>query len=187
MRRGSIRALAGLLAAACTLAFWAAPRRAAADGGCDWLRPDSDMRQLFPEADDYHPVYKRPFEKREQIESRLGYKLWGWENLIRYYTIMKGDRRIGTIYVHLTPDNTQVVVAITNEGAVKGVLLQRYYGPHREEFSNQKFLGQFRGKTLADPFVVGKDVTPACPELESASTGLTLTVRKLLVLYSIYG
>jgi len=40
---------------------------------------------------------------------------------------------------------------------------------------------------LADPFVVGKDVKPACPELEGASSGLTLTVRKLLVFYSIYG
>jgi hypothetical protein len=182
-----MRAWVGVLAAISTLALGAAPRRAAADGACDWLRPDSDMRQIFPEADDYHPVYKRPFEQRDRIESRLGYKLWGWENLIRYYTIMKDDRRIGTIYVHLTPDNTQVVVGITNGGAVKGVLLQRYYGQHREEFSSQKFLGQFRGKTLADPFIVGKDVTPASPELESASTGLTLTVRKLLVFYSIYG
>jgi hypothetical protein len=132
-------------------------------------------------------VYKRPFEQRDRIESRLGYKLWGWENLIRYYVIMKGDRRIGTIFVHLTPDNTQVVVGITNAGAVQGVVLQRYYGGHREVFNNQSFLGQFRGKTLADPFIVGKDVKPACPELDGASNGLTLTVRKLLVFYSIYG
>src|SRR5260370_16896086 len=114
MRRGSIRALAGLLAAACTLAFWAAPRRAAADGGCDWLRPDSDMRQLFPEADDYHPVYKRPFEKRDQIESRLGYKLWGWENLIPSYTIMKRAHRIGTLSIPLTPSHTHLLTAITH-------------------------------------------------------------------------
>src|SRR5713101_9334155 len=147
MRKGPIRGLASALAGFALVALLATPHRAAADGACDWRRPDSDMRQLFPEADDYHPVYKRPFEQRDRIESRLGYKLWGWENLIRYYTIMKDDRRIGTIYVHLTPDNTQVVVGITNGGAVKGVLLQRYYGQHREEFSGQKFLGQFRGKT----------------------------------------
>jgi hypothetical protein len=187
MQRRSFRALAGALAAASILCLFGLPRRAAADGACDWLRPDTDMRQLFPEADDYHPVYKRPFEQRERIEARLGYKLWGWENLIRYYTIMKGDRRVGTIYVHLTPDNTQVVVGITNEGAVKGVLLQRYYGGHREEFSSPRFLGQFRGKTLADPFTIGKDIKPACPELEGVSSGLALTVRKLLVFYSIYG
>src|SRR2546422_11603046 len=132
MRTQITRALAGLLAAGAAVALLAAPRRAAADGGCDWRRPDSDMRQLFPEADDYHPVYKRPFEQRDLIESRLGYQLWGWENLIRYYTIMKGDRRVGTIYVHLTPDRTEVVVGITNESTVKGVLLQRYLGNHRE-------------------------------------------------------
>ncbi len=187
MRKGSIRGLASALAGFALVALLATPHRAAADGACDWRRPDSDMRQLFPEADDYHPVYKRPFEQRDLIESRLGYKLWGWENLIRYYVIMKGARRVGTIYVHLTPDNAEVVVGITNAGAVKGVLLQRYYGTHREEFIGTKFLGQFRGKTLADPFVVGKDVKPACPELEGASSGLTLTVRKLLVFYSIYG
>ena len=187
MNRGLIRALAGVVAAVSTVALLATHHPAAADGACDWLRPDSDMRQLFPEADDYHPMYRRPFEKRDLIESRLGYKLWGWENLIRYYHIMKGDRRVGTVYVHLTPDNTQVVVGITNDGAVKGILLQRYYGSHKEEFNNPKFLDQFRGKTLADPFVVGKDVKPACPELMGASEGLALTVRKLLVFYTVYG
>src|SRR5713226_4098273 len=135
MRKQMARALAGLLAGLAAVALLAAPHRASADGACDWRRPDSDMRQLFPEADDYHPIYKRPFEQRDLIESRLGYKLWGWENLIRYYTIMKGDHRIGTIYVHLTPDNTEVVVAINNDGSVRGVLLQRYLGSHRAEFS----------------------------------------------------
>jgi hypothetical protein len=187
MRTQITRALAGLLVGVAAIGLLAAPRRAAADGACDWRRPDSDMRQLFPEADDYHPIYKRPFELRDQIESRLGYKLWGWENLIRYYLIMKGDRRVGTIYVHLTPDNTEVVVAINPDGSVRGVLLQRYLGSHRAEFSSAKFLDQFRGKTLADPFVVGKDVKPACPQLEGMTGGLTLTVRKLLVFYSIYG
>jgi hypothetical protein len=187
MRRQIIRALAGSLVGVALAALLAAPRPAAADGACDWRRPDSDMRRLFPEADDYHPIYKRPFEQRDLIESRLGDKLWGWENLIRYYTIMKGDRRIGTIYVHLTPDRTEVVVGITPEGTIKGVLLQRYLGSHREDLNNPKFLDQFHGKTLADPFVVGKDVKPACPELESISGGLALTVRKLLVFYTIYG
>jgi hypothetical protein len=187
MRIQITRAWAGFLAGAVGLALLAAPRGAAADGACDWLRPDSDMRQLFPEADDYHPIYKRPFEQRDVIEKRLGYKLWGWENLIRYYTIMKGDRRVGTIYVHLTPDNTQVVVAINNDGSVRGVLLQRYSGSHRAELSSPKFLDQFRGKKATDSFTIGKDLKPACPQLESISSGLALTVRKLLVFYGIYG
>jgi hypothetical protein len=187
MRNSISRAISGVLAGLAAVAVLSLPQRASADGACDWRRPDSDMRQLFPEADDYHPIYKRPFEKRDLIESKLGYKLWGWENLIRYYTIMKDSRRVGTIYVHLTPDNTEVVVGINNDGSVRGVLLQRYFGSHREEFSGAKFLGQFRGKTLADAFAMGKDVKPACPELVSISGGLTLTVRKLLVFYSIYG
>src|SRR5438128_1152432 len=63
MRTQITRALSGLLAGAAAVALLAAPRRALADGACDWRRPDSDMRQLFPEADDYHPIYKRPFEQ----------------------------------------------------------------------------------------------------------------------------
>jgi hypothetical protein len=187
MRTDFARTLAGLLAGAAMVALLATPRRAAADGACDWRRPDSDMRQLFPEADDYHPIYKRPFEQRDLIESRLGYKLWGWENLIRYYTIMKDNRRIGTVYVHLTPDNTEVVVAINNDGTCRGVLLQRYLGGHRAEFNSPKFLNQFRGKTVSEPFTIGKDLKAACPQLESLSGGLALTVRKLLVFYTIYG
>lgn len=187
MRTQITRALAGLLAGFAAVALLSAPRRAAADGACDWRRPDSDMRQLFPEADDYHPIYKRPFEQRDLIESRLGYKLWGWENLIRYYQIMKGDRRVGTIYVHLTPDNTEVVVGINNDGSVRGVLIQRYLGSHRAELNSPKFLGQFKGKTVADSFTIGKDVQMACPQLDSISGALALTVRKLLVFYTIYG
>jgi hypothetical protein len=187
MRSLWIRAFAGTLTALCMAALVTSPRSAAADGACDWRRPDNDMRQLFPGSDDYHPIYKRPFEQRDLIESRLGYKLWGWENLIRYYVIMKGTQRVGTIYVHLTTDRTEVVVGITNEGAVKGVILQRYLGGHREEMQSPKFLGQFAGKTLTDPLTPGKDFKVACPELEQASQGLALTVRKLLVFYSIYG
>jgi hypothetical protein len=168
------------------LAAVLAPQRAAALGACDWLRPDRDMRQLFPQADDYHPIYKRSFDQRDQIEARLGYALAGWENLLRYYQIMKDGRRIGTIYVHLTPDNTQIVVGITNAGAVKGVVLQRYYGNHRELVDGSQFLGQFIGMTLSASFQVGKDVKPAGPGLEQTSDAIAQTIRKLLVFYSVY-
>ena len=66
-------------------------------------------------------------------------------------------------------------------------IVQRYLGSHREELNSAKFLDQFRRKTLADSFVVCKDLKPACPQLASGSSALALTVRKLLVFYSIYG
>jgi hypothetical protein len=144
------------------------------------------MRRLFPAADDYHPIYKRPFEQRDLIEARLGYKLAGWENLIRFYTIMKGDQRIGTVFVHLTPENTELVVGFTNYGAVKGVIVQRYLGSHKELLDSSAFLGQFTGKTLGASFQMGKDIKPASTVLEGPSSGIALTVRKLLVFYSIY-
>jgi len=51
--------------------------------------------------------------------------------------------------------NTEVVVAINNDGSVRGVLLQRYFGSHREEFNSAKFLGQFRGRR-SRTLVIGK-------------------------------
>ena len=186
MRNRWIRAIAGALTAVVAGALLTPPRQAHA-AACDWRRPDSDIRRLFPGADDYHPIYKRPFQQRSQIEARLGFQLAGWEDLIRYYVIMKDDRRIGTIFVHLTPDNTELVVGVTNEGAVKGVIVQRYQGSRKEQLEGAPFLGQFVGKTLAAPFQLGKDVKVACPELEGPSGGISLTVRKMLVLYSIYG
>jgi hypothetical protein len=181
------RAIAGAAAALVVAALGAAPRPAHALGACDWRRPDQDIRRLFPGADDYHPIYKRAFQLRDTIEPRLGYRLAGWEDLIRFYQIMKDDRRVGTIYVHLTPDGTEIVVGITNEGAVKGVLIQKYQGNLKDQLESPQFLGQFAGKTLAAPFEVGKDIKAACPALESPCAAVALTVRKLLVFYSVYG
>jgi hypothetical protein len=181
------RAMAAALAVVASVTFIAGSRPAHALGPCDWRRPDQDISRLFPEADDYHPIYKRTQPRRDEIEARLGYRLAGWEDLIRYYQIMKGDRRVGTVYVHLTPDGTELVVAFTNEGAVKGVLIQRYQGVRKGQLEGRQFLGQFVGKTVTAPLELGKDVKPACPELELPSAAIALTVRKLLVFYSIYG
>src|SRR5882724_3148850 len=97
MRINRIRAIAGFLTALAGTMMLALPQRAHA-AACDWRRPDADIQRLFPGADDYHPVYKRPFQQRDVIEAELGYKLAGWEDLIRYYTIMKDNKRVGTIY-----------------------------------------------------------------------------------------
>jgi hypothetical protein len=180
-------AITGAAAALAVAALVAAPRPAHALGACDWRRPDQDIRRLFPGADDYHPIYKRAFQVRDTIELRLGYRLAGWEDLIRFYQIMKDDHRVGTIYVHLTPDGTEIVVGITNEGAIKGVLIQKYQGNLKEQLEGPQFLGQFVGKTLASPFEVGKDIKAACPALEGQCAAVALTVRKLLVFYSVYG
>ena len=40
-------------------------------GACDWRRPDQDIRRLFPGADDYHPIYKRAFQRRDEIEAMV--------------------------------------------------------------------------------------------------------------------
>lgn len=181
------RAMAGAISALAAVALVLAPRPAHALGACDWRRPDQDIRRLFPGADDYHPIYKRAFQRRDEIEAQLGYKLAGWEDLIRFYQIMKDDRRVGTVYVHLTPDGTEVVVGFTNEGAVKGVLLQKYLGSRKDQLESPRFLGQFVGKTLSSPFEIGKDLKAPCPELTGPSSGIALTARKLLVFYSIYG
>jgi hypothetical protein len=186
MRNRWMRVAAASLVALAAVATLALPRRADA-AACDWRRPDRDIQRLFPGADDYHPIYKRPFQQRDAIEAKLGYHLAGWEDLIRYYQIMKGDRRVGTIYVHLTPDGTELVVGFTNEGAVKGVVLQRYLGSGRALLESPKFLDQFVGKKLTAAFELGKDVNSPSPKLDSPVAAITLTVRKLLVFYTIYG
>jgi hypothetical protein len=187
MIRRWARVIAGAVTVVAAVTLVLTPRPVHALGACDWRRPDQDIQRLFPGADDYHPVYKRAFQRRDEIEAVLGYKLAGWEDLIRFYQIMKDDRRVGTVYVHLTPDGTEVVIGFTNEGAIKGVLLQKYLGNRKDQLEGARFLGQFVGKTLHSGFEVGKDLKAPCPELEGPSNGIALTARKLLVFYSIYG
>ena len=151
---------------------------------CVWRKPDQDIRQFFPTADTYKTEVKEPGSKKSAIEKRIGRKLDADEQEFKFFRIIDGGKKIGTIMTHLGKGQygaIEIVVAIDNAGKVKGVGIQRDREKKRAELRSDKFLGQFAGKTAGDPVAVGKDIKPV-PGAEKSSDTVAFSVKKLLVL-----
>lgn len=152
---------------------------------CVWRKPDQDIQRFFPGADTYQTEYKAPGSKRAAIEKRLGAALDSDETEFKFYRILDGGKRVGTILTHLGKGQygaIEVVVAIDPAGRVKGVGIQRDRERARKALRSDEFLSQFVGKTASDPLVVGQDIRPAAKGAERASQTVAFSVKKLLVL-----
>jgi len=156
---------------------------------CVWRKPDQDIKQFFPGADTYKTEIKSPGSKRAAIEKRLGRKLDADESEFKFYRIIDGGKTIGTIMTHLGKGEygaIETVVAVDNNGKIKGIGIQRDREKKRAELRGDKFLGQFDGKTAGDPVAVGKDIKPI-PGAEKSSEAVAFSVKKLLVVYDEIG
>lgn len=150
---------------------------------CVWRKPDQDIKQFYPGADTYRTDYKKVTSKQKvDIEKRIGTKLDPDESEFKFYYILKGDKQVGTILTHLGKGQygaIEVVVALDNDGKVKGVGVQRDREKKRAELRSEKFLGQFKGKTKNDPIKTGADIKPV-QGAEKSSETVAFSVRKLL-------
>ena len=152
---------------------------------CVWRKPDQDIKQYFPGADTYKTDLKDPGSKKSVIEKRIGRKLDADEQEFKLYRIIDGGKLVGTIMTHLGKGQygaIEIVVALDADGRVKGVGIQRDREKKRAELRSDKFLGQFKGKTVKDPVEIGKDIK-LIPGAEKSSETVAFSVKKLLVVY----
>lgn len=151
---------------------------------CVWRKPDQDIKAFFPGADTYKTDVKVPGSRRAAIEKRIGVRLDPDESEFKFYRVIDGGKQVGTIMTHLGKGQygaIEVVVALSNDGVVKGVGIQRDRERARKALRSDAFLGQFKGKTAKDPVEVGKDIKPAEKGAEKASQTVAFSVKKLLV------
>jgi Na+-translocating ferredoxin:NAD+ oxidoreductase RnfG subunit len=156
---------------------------------CVWRKPDQDIKKFFPGADTYKTDLKDPGSRKAAIEKRIGRKLDADEQEFKLYRVMDGGNQIGTIMTHLGKGQygaIEIVVALDNNGRIKGVAIQRDREKKRAELRSERFLGQFNGKTVRDPLTVGKDIKPV-PGAEKSSETVAVSVKKLLVIYDELG
>lgn len=156
---------------------------------CVWRKPDQDIKKFFPGADTYKTDVKDPSKKKTVIEKRIGRSLDSDEQEFKLYRVINGGKKVGTIMTHLGKGQygaIEIVVALDNNGKVKGVGIQRDREKKRTELRSEKFLGQFKGKDINDPVAVGKDIKPV-PGAEKSSDTVAFSVKKLLVIYDELG
>src|ERR1700694_4654775 len=89
--------IALLLALAALLAFSRAARAAI----CVWRKPDADIKRFFPGADSYRTDLKAVGSRRVAIERGIGARLDPDESDFKFYQILGGNRRVGTVLTHL--------------------------------------------------------------------------------------
>ncbi len=174
--------VANALLAGFLLTFAGAPASAAL---CVWRKPDQDIKTFFPGADTYRTDLKSVGSRRAAIEKRLGARLDPDETEFKLYRVLDGGRQVGTIMTHLAKGQygaIEVVVAVDNQGVVKGVGIQRDRERARKALRSEAFLGQFRGKKVSDSFEVGKTIQPAAKDAEVASRAVAFSVKKLLII-----
>lgn len=176
--------LATLLALAVLLAL---PRHARA-AICVWRKPDADIQYFFPGADSYRTDLKPVGSRRAAIERAIGARLDADESDFKFYQILAGYRRVGTVLTHLGKGRygaIEVVIALDPGGAVKGVRLQVIREPNeiKRQLTSESFLGQFAGKHAGDPIQVGRDIRPV-PGASQSSATIAFSVRKMLVVHA---
>jgi hypothetical protein len=178
------RLLLGLLLALAALLVLPRDAHAAI---CVWRKPDADIKAFFPGAESYRTDLKPVGAQRAAIERALRAHLDPDEGDFKFYRILSGDRRVGTILTHLGKGRygaIEVVVALDPAGSVKGVRLQVIREPNgiKRQLTAESFLGQFSGKRVVDPIQVGRDIRPV-PGAEQSSETIAFSVRKMLVIH----
>jgi hypothetical protein len=155
---------------------------------CVWVNPDRDIRNFFPGADSYSTdVKKCSSEQGIAVEKRIGSKLDPDESEFKFYRVKKQGRVVGTVLSHQTRGKygaVQTVIAISSDGKVIGVYVQR----HREpiNLNQESFLSQFKGKTPYDPVTVGNDIQ-AIAGYDQSCQAVAFSVKKILVVFDVLG
>ena len=142
----------------------------------------------FPGAESYRTDLRLVGSRRAAIERGIGARLDPDESDFKFYHILAGSRRVGTVLTHLGKGRygaIEVVIALDPDGAVKGVRLQVVREPNdiKRQLTSQSFLGQFTGKRAGDPVQVGRDIRPV-PGADQSSETIAFSVRKMLVVHA---
>lgn len=125
-----------------------------------WLTPAQALAVALPGADRVVPrSFTAAGEAKTRVERRLGRKVQ--EDTWTFHQGLKGGQTTGWALVIDEKGKYHpitFVVGLTPAGAVGEVAVMVYRERRGEAVRRRRFLGQFRGKTGADPLMVNRDI-----------------------------
>jgi hypothetical protein len=163
---------------------------------CVWRQPDADISGIFGSGS-YKTVFADITDaQRQKIEKRLGFALDADETQFKYFPVFKGTKRVGTVMTHAGKGQfgaIEVVVAVVagdSGPVIKEVRIQRDREKAKAALRSREFLGQFKGMSVNDEFLITNDesgLRSAAKGAEKASQAVATAARKLLIVYDELG
>jgi thiamine biosynthesis lipoprotein ApbE/Na+-translocating ferredoxin:NAD+ oxidoreductase RnfG subunit len=178
------RVLVGMLAAAAALVL-----RPALGHAVVYMSREEALRSLMPEAEGFREeLVSLNHAQREQLASLINGRVS--ESEVTFHVGEQAGRVVGYATVLNVIGKEQPItfmVAVSPDGAVRGVHVLTYRESQGSEIRSKRFLEQFAGKTLAAPLKLGRDVHGISgASLSSRSTAYA--VKKALALAAVvYG
>lgn len=163
----------------------------------DWLSrieesmmPLDELNKIFPEAKKFSLLEGTLFpEQINEIESGLNEKLSDADTVPTFYFAVKDQDkkniRVGVAIFSTSiknPEKLIVGIGVDLSGKITNVILIK--NKFNNQLNDNKFLSQFKGKSLESVLQIKKDLEPATPELIMESGLVAEAARKSLLIMS---
>ncbi len=161
------------------------------------LTDDAALKQMFPDADNVMTEdIVLDDAQLDKVKSQLGGK-WvlyqagskskkvGEENNCTFYFAEKDGEKTGIALMETQPGKwgpVKYIIALDMTGKVKDLAVMLYVEKRGKPIARRRFLGQFIGKTSADPLMVKKDID-AISGATISSRASAFAVKKVIVIY----
>lgn len=163
----------------------------------DWLSrveesmmPLDELKKIFPEARKFSLLEGTLFPLQiEEIEKKLNDKLSVADTVPTFYFAIKDQNdklvRIGVAIFSASARNPEKLIlgiGVDLSGKITNVVLIK--NKFNEKLSDNKFLSQFKGKSLESTLQIKKDIEPAAPDLIMESGLVAEAAKKSLLTIS---
>ena len=136
-----------------------------------YMSAEDALKELAPDADARREaVVRLSPDQKNRVEQALGSRVR--DEAYQTWVIERGGGPIAYVVLLNVIGKEQPItfmVAVTPDGAVKGIEVLVYRESEGSGIRSSRFMGQFTGKTLAAPLIMGRDV--------QAISGATLSSR----------
>jgi hypothetical protein len=156
---------------------------------CPWREPEADLRRFFPEADRYSTQKRILSGVRVELAKQLGRQPDAEENTLTLHHIHQGSHVLGAVLMRRVKGEhgaIELVLAVAEQGEVRGVHLQRLREPAAtaDALQNPAWLKRFEGRTHAHGWETD-DALDLPPEARPSAQAIREGIHSLLILLAV--
>jgi hypothetical protein len=158
---------------------------------CPWRQPETDLKELFPNATRYETETRVLSGLRTELAQSLGRTPTGDENALRLFRVFGENTMLGTILTRRVKGEygaIELVLATDPNGKVSGLRLQRLREPEpiAKALQNPSWQHWFEGKNARSAALQTGEGIPEVPvEAQASARAVTEGVRSLLILLAV--